>query len=263
METVKIANALPPYPHPQHASSAQPQPPQPQQARAGRPRVAHRRGMSLDTRRQHMPSPLVRQDFLTVSETTNTAGYNSAPQHVLREAQQQRLARPGSHQQAFANLANDENYIMSPHGTPHTQGFAPGACFDGLQGPAPALNMSYNLYNEQMNAMVKKNQENFAGSMSAGSQDFELYPSSTMSTPTFMHFNESPSGGAGWISEEETSSSRRGSRRVSNTIMDRVAKFENMGLEDPPRPITPPHQNATGEFLPPMHGARAQATDHR
>ncbi|KAK8082814.1 hypothetical protein PG996_001595 [Apiospora saccharicola] len=218
-----------------------------QQQQQQRQRMSHRRGMSLDTRRHPMHTP-TRQEFPTVSEQHTNTGLNQTPQHVLRETQQQRIARPGHNQQAISNLANDENYLISPHGTPQMQGFDPN-CFDGLP-PQQDMNLQFNFYEAQMNMMMKKNQESFSESMSSP-QDFELYPSSSMSTPTFMNFSESPNGGQGWISEGETSHSRRSSRRISNGIMDRVSKFENMhpGMEGSQRPLTPPHQNATGESL--------------
>ncbi|KAI4861198.1 hypothetical protein F4820DRAFT_74693 [Hypoxylon rubiginosum] len=238
-ETTKIANNLSNM-HQHH-----------QQQRAAR--MSHRRGMSLDTRRQlhqqrQMQSPTVptRQDFSTVSNTNNTGSITS--QHVLREAQQQRRARPGP-QQAYANLATDENYLISPHGTPRTQSFE-GQCFGNLPNTQD-LQLNLDMYNESMNIAMKKNQESFSNNMSS-SQDFDQFPSSALSTPTFMNFHDSPTGATGWISEGETSSTRRSSRRISNGIMDRVAKFETMGLEVP-RPLTPPHQNATDYFpLTPM-----------
>ncbi|KAK8125800.1 uncharacterized protein PG998_001559 [Apiospora kogelbergensis] len=223
-EAMKIAtNSNLPHMHPHQ-----------QQQQQQRQRMSHRRGMSLDTRRHPMHTP-TRQEFPTT------------PQHVLRETQQQRIARPGHSQQAISNLANDENYLMSPHGTPQMQGFDPN-CFDGLP-PQQEMNMQFNFYEAQMNMMMKRNQGSFSESV-ASSQDFELYPSSSMSTPTFMNFSDSPNGGQGWISEGETSHSRRSSRRISNGIMDRVAKFEQMhpGMEGSQRPLTPPHQNATDYF---------------
>ncbi|KAK8873608.1 Metallothionein expression activator [Apiospora arundinis] len=224
-EAMKIAtNSNLPQMHPYQQS---------QQQQQQRQRMSHRRGMSLDTRRHPMHTP-TRQEFPTT------------PQHVLRETQQQRIARPGHSQQAISNLANDENYLMSPHGTPQMQGFDPN-CFDGLP-PQQDMNLQFNFYEAQM-TMMKRNQGSFSESV-ASSQDFELYPSSSMSTPTFMNFSDSPNGGQGWISEGETSSSRRHSRRISNGIMDRVSKFENMhpGMEGSQRPLTPPHQNATDYF---------------
>lgn len=253
-DAMKIAgNNLPSHmqPHQQvHQQQQQhQQQPQPQQQQSGRSRVSHRRGMSLDTRRQQMQSPSAfRQEFHnTVSEHTNTG--LKPPQHVQRETQQQRLARPGS-QQAYANLASDENYLISPHAAPQLSGFD----FDGLSGP-PGMNMSFDMSYGSMNSMMKKNQESYSDNLTA-SHDFELYPSSTMSTPTFMSFSESPGGAPAWVSEGESGHSRRNSRRISGGIMDRVVKFETMGIEDLQRPLTPPQQNATGEYASDCAGER-------
>ncbi|OTA99713.1 hypothetical protein M426DRAFT_27253 [Hypoxylon sp. CI-4A] len=223
----------------------------PHQQQQQRARMSHRRGMSLDTRRQQLqqrhqmqssPTIPTRQDFQT---------------HVLREAQQQRIARPGP-QQAYANLASEDNYLMSPHGTPRTQSFE-GQGFGNIPSQQ---NMQLNLeiYNEQMNLMAKKNQESFSSNITS-SQDFEQFPSSALSTPTFVDFQDSPTGGPGWISEGETSSTRTSSRRISNGIMDRVSKFEKMGLEVH-RPLTP-HQTATDYFpLTPMETPHNRTIKH-
>ncbi|KAI0838349.1 hypothetical protein F5Y06DRAFT_44881 [Hypoxylon sp. FL0890] len=244
-ESTKIASNLPNM-HLQHHQQ--------------RSRMSHRRGMSLDTRRQQhqMQSPTIppRQEFPTVSNATNNTG-SIQSQHVLREAQRQRIARPGP-QQAYANLASDENYLISPHGTPRTQSFE-GQGFGNLPAQQ-GMQVSLDMYNGQMNAIIK-NQESFSSNMTA-SQDFETFPSSAMSTPTFMSFQDSPTGGPGWISEGETSSTRRSSRRISNGIMDRVNKFETMGLEVQ-RPLTPPRQNATDYFpLTPMDTPHDRTIKH-
>ncbi|KAI2635657.1 hypothetical protein GGS26DRAFT_508307 [Hypomontagnella submonticulosa] len=246
-DTMKIATNLPNmHQHHQHQQ---------------RSRMSHRRGMSLDTRRQQqqMQSPTIpiRQEFTTVSNATNNTG-SITPQHVLREAQQQRMARPGP-QQAYANLASDENYLMSPHGTPRTQSFE-GQGFGNLPNQQD-MQVNLDMFNESMNAIMKKNQESFSSNMTA-SQDFDQFPSSALSTPTFMEFHDSPTGGPGWISEGETASTRRNSRRISNGIMDRVSKFENMGLEVQ-RPLTPPRQNATDYFpLTPMDTPHDRTIKH-
>ncbi|KAI0475490.1 hypothetical protein GGR56DRAFT_646169 [Xylariaceae sp. FL0804] len=260
LETMKIANnennningPLPSSPHhqAQHPQQHRQIHPAPQH----RPRVAHRRGMSLDTRRQMQSSPTtttpLRQEFPMVSNgtTTNSTGFSSTPQQVLREAQQQRMARPGLQQQAaYANLASDENYLISPH-TPQMQSFA-GPGFEGLPD-SQDLQLGFDLFDGPMGALMRKNHEGFGSNGMA--QDFDLFPPSNLSTPTFMNFHESP-GGPDWVSEGDTASSRRSSRRVSNGIMDRVARFEGMTLEPAQRPLTPPHQNATGYFpLTPM-----------
>lgn len=235
-DALKIATDLPNSMHPH------PQSPQPH-----RPRMSHRRGaMSLDLRRQQMPSPTtLRQEFSTVSNSTNNTGINTS-QHVLREAQQQRIARPGP-QQAFANLASDENYGLPHQEAPQVEAFGT-PCFDGLPGQHN-MSMPFDMYNGQMNMMMKKGQENYSHPNSmTSSQDFDLFPSSALSTPTFVRFQDSPTGAPGWISESDTPSTRRGSRRISNGIMDRVAKFENIG-EVPSRPLTPTQRNVAGKQL--------------
>ncbi|KAL9945971.1 hypothetical protein ACHAO5_004324 [Verticillium nonalfalfae] len=248
--------------------------------------LGHRRGLSLDTRRQHL-SPAsaaaattttpTRQDFAMVSNTNNTA----SPQHVLREAQQQRiLARPGPHQQNLSRSHtrhlshhqqqqphplrrqqhqqqnfmaavndHDNSYVMSPHGTPQHQRFG-AACFDGSSSPVP-----FNPYQGGgINVMIPmKDDPAFVGAMMSD-KDFDLFGADTdLSSPAFMDFNESPTSAQPiWASEGDAAAAatlRRTTRRISNGILDRVAKFETMGGE-PSRPTTPPHQNGNGYFPP-------------
>ncbi|KAL0939742.1 Metallothionein expression activator 1 [Colletotrichum truncatum] len=225
--------------------------------------LGHRRGLSLDTRRQVMsPTTATRQDFATVSITNNT-GLAQQPQHVLREAQQQRIqARPGPRQQAHFHqqqqqqqqqqlqhqqhmfvAANDhENYLVSPNGTPQTQRFD-ASCFDSTP-------IQFDQYGNPINGMMAKNQQAYGANM-GGNKDFELFgPDTSLSTPSFMNFSDAPNTPQGWISEGDTASTRRSSRRISNGIMDRVNKFETMGIEQMSRPMTPPHQNANNYFPP-------------
>ncbi|XP_044717257.1 C2H2 transcription factor Swi5 [Hirsutella rhossiliensis] len=214
--------------------------------------AGHRRGLSLDTRRQQqMASPTTRQDY---------------KHHVLREAQQQRLqARPGTHhhhhqqqqrrppqpqqqqhqapppppQYASMALGDRESYLMSPHATPQTNRFNPAPCFDTSSIP-------FNPYGAQLNLMMQKNQESFANNMGEA-KEFELYTNeSDLTTPTFVNFPESPSG-QNWTPED---ASRRNSRRISNGIVDRVHKYENMGMEGMQRPMTPPNQNGNNYYPP-------------
>ncbi|KAM7207870.1 metallothionein expression activator [Naviculisporaceae sp. PSN 640] len=214
--------------------------------------VSHRRGLSLDTRRQQQPpTPIaptttLRQDYTTtVSTTTTNPGLSTTPQHVLREAQQQRIARPG-HGQPTNNNTFSDDFLMSPQAPLHPQ-FMEAM---GSQGQMPDLNGLP--FDWSLNGMMKKNQTSFAGN-----QEFEFFgPDSALSTPTFMTFPDaSPAGsGQGWISESETASthSRRTSRRISNGIIDKVAKFEAMNGMDASaqRPATPPGPNMNGYFPP-------------
>lgn len=101
-----------------------------------------------------------------------------------------------------------------------------------------------------------KNQSGFAANNAISTnQEFDFYgQDSALSTPTFLTFPDSspaPSTGQGWISESDTASThmRRNSRRISNGIVDKVAKFESMGngLElSHSRPITPQSQYING-----------------
>jgi len=113
----------------------------------------------------------LRQDFSTVSNTTNQ-GLPTTPQHVLREAQQQRTARPGPGQQqhyvAMA-AAHDERFLISPQGTPHSQRFD-AACFEGVPGSQQqdCMGIPYDAYNGQISLMVKKNQAGYPNNMNVG-----------------------------------------------------------------------------------------------
>lgn len=132
--------------------------------------------------------------------------------------------------------------------------------------------LPFDPYMSSMNAMMKKNQANFANNNAMTTpQEFEYFgPDSALSTPTFMTFPEpSPAGsGQGWISEGETASThtRRTSRRISNGIMDKISKFEAMGSGmggSGQRPVTPPAQNVDGCFpQTPMENPHGQMAKH-
>lgn len=186
-------------------------------------RHAHRRGMSLDQRRRQTTT-----QELTVS-TTNNRGYPTTQQHIMRETQQQRLARPG---QQFTNLDNDENYLNSPIVTPNRQSFDAGNQYGerpGSQYPYPG----------QINTIINVNPDNFGGN------DFNLYSSGTLTPSAYLDFSADFGG-----LQHSGSSSRRSSsgRRISGGIVDRVAQFENLALKSPQRPITPPNQNAPSTY---------------
>ena len=223
--------------------------------------MSHRRGLSLDTRRQQIsPTTTARQSY-RVSTTTNP-GLVIPPQHILREAQQQRIARPGHGQPTpttnhfTINQADSENFLLSPHGTPQSQRFVDAMA--GGHGQMQDVNAAFDAYIGPMNAIVKKNSASYAQSNTvAPGQDFELFgPDSALSTPTFMNFHEANAGAnhPGWISEGEIASShsRRTSRRISNGILEKVARFEALGngMEgvSGSRPMTPPNQNAQSTY---------------
>jgi len=194
---------------------------------------AHRRGMSLDQRRRQTPP----QEHMV--STTNT-GYQTTPQHILRETQQQRLARPG---QQFIPYANDENYLNSPIVTPQRQSFD-SACMNQF---GDQVQQSQYSYNGPINTIMNVDPNAFHGG-----NDFNLFSSDGPLTPSaFLDFSagfENASDGS--RSESHSRRTSRG-RRISGGIVDRVAQFENLALQSPhpQRPITPPNQNVSSMFI--------------
>lgn len=186
--------------------------------------------MSLDQRRRQTPP----QDH-TVSNTNQ--GYQTTQQHILRETQQQRLVRPG---QQF-NFDNDENYLSSPAVTPQRQSFDAGCMNYGDRNSHAQFS-----YSGPINTVINVNPNNFNGA-----NDFNLFSSDGQLTPSaFLDFS------AGFENANETTNSantsKRSSRRISGGIMNRVAQFENIAMQSQ-RPITPPNQNVSSEFDPPMN----------
>ncbi|TAQ88693.1 hypothetical protein B7494_g2969 [Chlorociboria aeruginascens] len=193
---------------------------------------AHRRGMSLDQRQRQTPP-----QETTVSITNQ--GYQTTPQHILRETQQQRLARPG---QNFGSYDNDENYLNSPIGTPHRQSFDTGC--NGLHGATE--NSSPYTYSGPIDTTSSIDPNSFNGA-----SDFNLFSTDGPITPSvYLDFSSSldANGNEGSINEDH----RRGSsgRRISGGIIDRVAQFEQLALKSPQRPLTPPNKNAKGNYFP-------------
>lgn len=231
----------------------------PPPATAGRPAGAgHRRGLSLDTRRQHIrhrstasvSTPATApvsgggaRDFELVSMTTNinnTGLTGTLPQHdVLREAQQQCLqAGPGAHANAqhFSfpatgqtggnynhSYSGQQDYLVSPHG--NTQAPSYGQSFD---------HGSFDMF------MARAN---MANAMAPTPSYFSA--GSALSTPTYSEFPEAIGSSQGWISEGDTAGTRR-ARRVSNGIQDRVSKFETL-VDERPGAGTPPNEDTNGE----------------
>lgn len=255
-------NSTPSGPEPGRDHQTNPPPP----TNPVRPSGGHRRGLSLDTRRQHIRHRSsasidagagvgVGRDFATVSISTN-AGFTGRPQHDVLRAQQQCLqAGPGTQLPQFTfpagnhgrqhsssngadmsvntNGTSDGGYYYS-QGSAHETGFEQG--FD-----APSIPW------EEYLAM-QKTRANFANAMASAD---EMYGSgTTLSTPTYMEFPEGVGMSPGWNSEAETASTRRGTRRISNGIADRINKFEGLS-DDSQRTVTPSNQDATGERMPP------------
>lgn len=194
-----------------------------------------------------------------VSHTNNNTGSANLPQHVVREAQQQRIARPGP-QQAHANLATEENYLVSPGATPQMPSFDE-QWSEGLP-MLDDMSLALGMYNGPTNVVVKNNQNEFTNNH-LNASDFDLFPSSATSTPTMMDFPDNAMATPGWMSENETANLKKSSRRISNGIMDRVSKFENMSGEPFQRPLTPPRQNEAEYFpLTPMKTPQGRTFTH-
>jgi regulatory protein SWI5 len=195
---------------------------------------SHRRGMSLDQRQRRQSLPQEQQVSIT------NQGYQTTQQHVLRETQQQRLARPG---QQFNQFDNDENYLDSPIVTPQRQSFDVGCMNPYAQNGPQAQFQCPGQINTNINGMINVD-SNFNGG-----NDFNLYGSEAILTPSaFLDF----SAGFNNMSEGSRSEghSRRSSRRISGGILDRVTQFENLALQSPltQRPMTPPNQNVEGKL---------------
>lgn len=216
---------------------------------------SHRRGLSLDIRRQHQQpattTPNPRQGYTAVSITTTNPRSATTPQHVLQAAQQQRTARPGPSMPIFTEQSDSDSFLLSPQVSLHTRRFAGGAPATDIHG------LSMDSYSGSL-AMFDRTTD--LNGVVQPSPSLEFFASnSTLSTPTFLDFPDvSPHGSAqGWLSEEETTStqSRRTSRRISNGIVDKVAKFEALeSSSDIPlqRPRTPGSQTDLGTFCMPL-----------
>ncbi len=205
--------------------------------------AAHRRGLSLDTRRfQQITSPTtLRQDNM-VSMSTNNTGLANTPQHqVLRESQQQRTqARPGQHPNQNPYLAmrhgDTENFMISPNHTPHSQRFD-ASCFESSSAPFA--------YGEHLNMMMQRNQGNYGNNLSSA-KDFDLFAvENGQSMPSYSNVPESPS--QAWMTDGRNATIRRSARRISDGLVSRVAIFENMNGQEVQDPSTPPNQNENGK----------------
>ena len=218
--------------------------------------MSHRRGLSLDTRRQQLAprttTAAPRQNFTAVSRPTTNPGLATAPQHILRESQPQRAVRQPTFSDASPHLQQDDAdaFLLSPQVTPQSQRFINALSDQGQMAEMNGLSFDAYLTLDMMKSPTFAN-----NSAVDPSREFEFFNSgSALSTPTFMTFPDSSpaSTGQGWISESETASthSRRSSRRISNGIMDKIAKFEALGNgidTSLQRPTTPSSQSVDGE----------------
>lgn len=136
---------------------------------------------------------------------------------------------------------NTENFLLSPHDTPQLNRFVDASCFE-------TSSAAFDPFGEQLSMMMQKNQGSFGSNMTSA-KDMELFQiESAQTNPTYMNYANSPPG-ASWTAEEASATIKRSSRRISNGIVERVAKFEGLGVDDGQRPTTPPNQNGNGTSL--------------
>ncbi|XMA13962.1 hypothetical protein WAI453_006753 [Rhynchosporium graminicola] len=195
---------------------------------------SHRRGMSLDQRRRQTPP----QEYMV--SNTNPGYHTTQPQHILRETQQQRLARPG--QQHFSQFDNDENYLNSPAVTPHRQSFDAGCTTQY----GHRMSQSEFQFPGPINTIISVNPNSFNGN-----PDFDLYQQEAVMTPSaYLDFSAGFENASQGTNNQSHSRRSSAGRRISGGIMDRVAQFEHLALHSPCRPTTPSDQNATHYFPP-------------
>jgi regulatory protein SWI5 len=208
--------------------------------------ASHRRGMSLDPRQQ----PSSPQDPVSITNH----GLHENPQHILREAQQQRLARPGSGYQPQYNYDNDEKFLISPLVSPQRQSFD-ARYSNGGEQRSPAYLQVFG----QINPSIPVNSNYYSNNLD-GDQDVTTFPDNdTILTPSAFLEGFVFDGS----SQDRTSMGSRpsSSRRVSGGIMDRVSKFENMAAQEPQRPLTPPSQYASSECFPKVNQEPSELTE--
>ncbi|KAK4132683.1 hypothetical protein BT67DRAFT_424974 [Trichocladium antarcticum] len=226
-----------------------------------RPSVSHRRGLSLDTRRQHLASPAatsIRQDYSPIGIPTTSRGSTPTPQHLMGETQQQRTIRPSLVQPAYTHIStqhlqnDNDSFLVSPQVTPQSQRY-----FNALSEQGQMAEMNGLSFETYLALDMMKSPTGFSNSGPIDpAREFEFFgPGSALSTPTFLTFPDSSPASTcqGWISENDTAStqSRRTSRRISNGIMDKIAKFEALGtgINTPSqRPSTPASQGLNDGF---------------
>ncbi|KAH7395543.1 hypothetical protein BKA64DRAFT_708939 [Cadophora sp. MPI-SDFR-AT-0126] len=195
---------------------------------------SHRRGMSLDQRRRQTPP----QEYMV--SNTNPGYQTTQPQHILRETQQQRLARPGQNQ--FTQFDNDENYLNSPAVTPQRQSFDAG-CTNQYGN---RLSQSEFQFPGPINTIISVDPNSYNGN-----QDLNLYQAETVLTPSaYLDFSAGFENSSQGTNSQTHSRRSSAGRRISGGIMDRVAQFEHLALQSPCRPITPPNQNVSHYFPP-------------
>jgi regulatory protein SWI5 len=191
----------------------------------------------------------MRHDYMSVGMSGTNPGQGNTSQHVLREAHQQHTSRP-SLGQAFTPQDRSDAFLVSPQVTPQSRRYA--NTLPGQDQMGDIHGLPFDQYSTSLN-IFERSASRLSNSIDP-SRDFDFFsPDSALSTPSFMTFPDSSPAATcqGWNSETETASthSRRSSRRISNGIMDKIAKFEAIGAAfDGPtdRPCTPNDQITNG-----------------
>ncbi|KAI9809650.1 MAG: hypothetical protein M1825_000082 [Sarcosagium campestre] len=224
--------------------------------------ASHRRGQSVDQRLQRRHTRRnSRQENGTVS--INPGLLKTTPQHVLREAQQQRIPRPGQGQpQPRTGLApGDQNWEQSPD------------CFDTDSNHAPAGRVgAHALYNQSSNASniggcrnAKLNRGDSAQTVASKAYEDTRFTSNSSNN---NNNNNNVNLPAGYHLDGVGHDVRRQSGIPEGHVATRVDAFERRSLggsTDPASimpqrsaqsrsggtahmmPNTPPHQNASSK----------------
>ncbi|KZF21931.1 hypothetical protein L228DRAFT_163733 [Xylona heveae TC161] len=198
---------------------------------------SHRRGMSLDQRANlFQPRRFSTQDDVTVSITN--PGFNRHPQHIVREAQPQRLLRPG-HQQRPSFMRRP------PLAVPSQDFLHPNSIPAGQDTNALYARAAPSLVN---GAEFNQNQ----------------VPRTSQSTLSFPSLNDGPAAGylEGFgLGLEGSDIFRNLEATTVSPALDSLRALQgssnqnasNRSLQpawqmEPRRPITPPNQNSTSYF---------------
>ncbi|KAK3898955.1 hypothetical protein C8A05DRAFT_18537 [Staphylotrichum tortipilum] len=221
--------------------------------------MSHRRGLSLDVRAPRLaPAPApstVHQEYSMARSSVAHGGPETMPKKQMQETQQQHAARLNANHSSFTSQNTGDPFLMSPDAAGQARLFAGGLTGE-MPLPTDINGLPFDPFSGSL-GMLDRSADQLSANIVDGSQDFEFFAAdSSLSTPTFMTFPDSSPASAtcqAWLTETERANadSRRSSRRISNGIMDKVAKFEAMGNGPDPsvqRPCTPNSQIGSDLF---------------
>ncbi|KAF7559424.1 hypothetical protein G7046_g4743 [Stylonectria norvegica] len=194
--------------------------------------ASHRRGESLQIRRDYCTSSSpMKQDYV-VSMGTNNTGLTNGMQDNFFPGQAQRSPDSAS---SWGPREMNEQCFMSPYGTPQTHRFGP-----------PYVNSNaihFDPYDGELDGIMNDGPVGFEN---MGGKDFISFNQNSASmTPNYaanlesMQHNRSMEN---WKPNSYMANPRE--RRISQSLMDRVRKYDdNVGVEHYQRPMTPPGQD--------------------